>query len=58
MSTFAGDTANTMLLGLAMYSEMRFLVCFSISVGWSPMGTYIRCQYGKFKGREPKASQD
>jgi len=27
------------LLGLAMYSVMRFLVCFSISEGWSPIGT-------------------
>jgi hypothetical protein len=33
MSTFAGETARIMLLGLAMYSEMRFRVCFSISVG-------------------------
>ena len=30
------------LLGLAMYSEMRFRVCFSISLGWSPMGTCKR----------------
>ena len=28
------------LFGLAIYSEMRFRVCFSISVGWSPIGTY------------------
>ena len=27
------------LLGFAMYSVMRLRVCFSISVGWSPMGT-------------------
>lgn len=33
MSTFAGETARTMLLGLAMYSEMRVRVCFSMSVG-------------------------
>lgn len=39
MSTFAGDTARMMLLGLAMYSEMRLRVCFSMSVGWSPIGT-------------------
>jgi hypothetical protein len=39
MSTFAGDTAKMILLGLAIYSEMRFRVCFSISDGWSPMGT-------------------
>ncbi len=39
MSTFAGETARIRLLGLAIYSEMRFRVCFSISVGWSPMGT-------------------
>jgi hypothetical protein len=37
-STFAGETARIMLLGLAMYSEIRFRVCFSISVGWSPIG--------------------
>lgn len=40
MSTLAGETARMILLGLAMYSEMRFLVCFSMSVGWSPIGTY------------------
>ena len=41
MSTLAGETARTMLLGFAMYSEMRFRVCFSMSVGWSPMGTCV-----------------
>lgn len=40
MSTFAGETARIILFGFAMYSEMRFLVCFSISVGWSPIGTW------------------
>ena len=40
MSTFAGETARMMLLGLAMYSVMRDRVCFSMSVGWSPMGTF------------------
>lgn len=40
ISTLAGDTARIMLLGLAIYSEIRFRVCFSMSVGWSPMGTY------------------
>jgi len=39
MSTFAGDTARTILLGLAIYSDIKFRVCFSMSVGWSPMGT-------------------
>ena len=33
MSTLAGETARMILLGLAMYSEIKFLVCFSISVG-------------------------
>lgn len=40
MSTLAGETAKTILLGFAMYSEMRLRVCFSMSVGWSPMGTW------------------
>lgn len=40
MSTFAGETARIKLFGLAMYSEMSVLVCFSISLGWSPMGTW------------------
>jgi hypothetical protein len=29
----AGETARTILLGLAMYSDIKFLVCFSISLG-------------------------
>lgn len=33
MSTLAGETAKTILLGFAMYSEMRLRVCFSMSVG-------------------------
>lgn len=33
ISTLAGETARIRLLGLAMYSEMRFRVCFSMSVG-------------------------
>lgn len=44
-STFAGEIARMMELGLAMYSEMRFRVCFSISVGWSPIGTWAISQY-------------
>ena len=42
MSTFAGETAKIMLFGLAMYSEIRFRVCFSMSVGWSPIGTFVK----------------
>ena len=42
ISTLAGDTAKIMLLGFAMYSDMSVLVCFSISVGWSPMGTFVK----------------
>ena len=33
MSTLAGETARIILLGFAMYSEMRFRVCFSMSDG-------------------------
>jgi hypothetical protein len=43
-STFAGETARMTLFGLAMYSVMRFRVCFSMSVGWSPIGT-CSCQH-------------
>lgn len=32
------------LLGFAIYSEMRFRVCFSMSPGWSPIGTCVLCQ--------------
>lgn len=44
MSTLAGDTAKIILFGLAIYSVMRLRVCFSISDGWSPIGTLTRCQ--------------
>ena len=30
------------LFGLAMYSTTRVRICFSISVGWSPIGIFVR----------------
>jgi hypothetical protein len=41
MSTLAGETAKMILFGLAIYSVIRDRVCFSMSVGWSPIGTFV-----------------
>lgn len=40
ISTLAGETARMILFGFAINSEMRLRVCFSMSAGWSPIGTY------------------
>ena len=41
-STLAGSTAKMIRLGLEMYLKIKFRVCFSMSVGWSPMGILVR----------------
>ncbi|KAH3665787.1 hypothetical protein OGAPHI_003975 [Ogataea philodendri] len=41
-STLAGETARMMEFGFEMYSKIKFLICLSISVGWSPIGIFVR----------------
>lgn len=39
ISVLAAVTAKIMEFGLEIYFTIRFLIWFSISSGWSPMGT-------------------
>ena len=41
-STFAAVTARIMHVGLDIYFISISLICFSISRGWSPTGTFVR----------------
>ncbi len=50
MSVFAAVTAKMMQLGLLMYFKISSRICSSISLGWSPTGTWTwiyQCQHQK-----------